>query len=64
MDGLVNIMKYHDNGNTKFFIQPSDQFQDLDLIPDIQVSGRLIQKKAAVLLTVWPLPGSGIFLCS
>ena len=37
-----NAIQYHDDGNSKFLIEFFNQLQDFNLIPDIQICGRLI----------------------
>lgn len=45
INGLVDVMQNHNDRDVEFFIQFFDQFQDLQLIADIQISGRLIQEQ-------------------
>ena len=44
-------MQYHNNGNAKFLIEFFYKLQNLDLIPDIQIGGRLIKEQRLRSLT-------------
>ena len=45
IDRLVDVMKDHNDGHAKFPVQLPHKLQNLDLISDIQICSRLIQKK-------------------
>ena len=45
IDRLVDVMKDHNDGHAKFLVQPPHKLQNLDLITDIQICSRLIQKR-------------------
>ncbi len=45
IQGLIDIVQYHHDSDTKLAVQLSDQLQYLQLIADIQIRGRLVKKQ-------------------